>query len=277
MKTIVLLSLSFCLIACTKGGRAHKKEEAYIFPDKTVIHNIEADACLEGKSGEWVQKGKQIEEGLLNTFSGEITPQMQKEAGATFHKEIMEQFHLAEKNDNHWKKLRNIFNEVKQYAERKDIDYQVFLLDDSLLNAFTIPGGNVYVTTKLMDFVESDDELAVILGHEIGHNENKHTLKHLQKLSVAEKMLGSDFKSVGAAILNIITLPYGQPQELESDRAGVYLAYTAGFNPERGPDFFDRINDGQQRGDFERFLSTHPFPGERSTCLKKYLQRCKQH
>ena len=122
---------------------------------------------------------------------------MQKEAGDDFHKEIMEQFHLAEKNHKYWKKLRNIFNEVKKNAERKDISYTVFLLDDSLLNAFTIPGGNVYVTTKLMDFVESDDELAVILGHEIGHNENKHTLKPLQKLSVAEKVLGNDFKKIG--------------------------------------------------------------------------------
>ena len=276
MKTTIFLSICLCLIACTKGGKASVKEETYIFPDKTVIHNIEADACLEGKSGEWVQKGKQIEDGLLNTFSGDITPDMQKEAGSEFHKEITQQFHLAEKSHKYWKKLHNIFNKVKENAERKDISYQVFLLDDTLLNAFTIPGGNVYVTTELMDFVESDDELAVILGHEIGHNENKHTLKHLQKLSVAQKLLGKDFGKIGATILDILTLPYGQPQELESDRAGVYLAYEAGFNPERGPDFFDRINDGQQRNDFDRFLSTHPFPGERSACLKKYLQRCKK-
>ncbi len=278
MKTVLLFTFAlFCLIACTKGGKSHAKEETYVFPDKTVIHNIEADACLEGKSGEWVQTGKQVEESLLNTFAGEITPQMQKEAGDEFDKEIRQQFHLAEKSHKHWKKLKSIFNEVKQHAERTDIEYQVFLLEDSLLNAFTIPGGNVYVTTKLMDFVQSDDELAVILGHEIGHNENKHTLKHLQKLSVAQKFLGDDWGKLGATILDILTLPYGQPQELESDRAGVYLAYEAGFNPEKGTDFFDRINDGKQRGDMERFLSTHPFPGERSACLKKYLQRCKAH
>ncbi len=276
MKTSIFLAISLCLVACTKGGKYSAKAETYIFPDKTVIHNIEADACLEGKSGEWVQTGKKIEEGLLNTFSGDITPEMQKQAGDEFHKEIIQQYHIAEKSHKHWKKLRSIFNKVKENAERKDISYTVFLLDDSLLNAFTIPGGNVYVTTQLMDFVESDDELSVILGHEIGHNENKHTLKHLQKLSVAQKLLGNDFGKIGATILEILTLPYGQPQELESDRAGVYLAYEAGFDPERGPDFFDRINDGKQRNDFDRFLSTHPFPGERSACLKKYLQKCKK-
>lgn len=276
MKATLILSISLCLIACTKGAKSHSKAPKYVFPDKTVIHNIEADACLEGKSGEWVQKGKQIEEGLLNTFSGEITPEMQKEAGDDFHKEIIQQFKIADESDPHWKKLRKIFNELKAHAERKDITYTVYLLDDTLLNAFTIPGGNVYVTTKLMDFVKSDDELAVVVGHEIGHNENKHTLKHLQKLNVAEQILGNDFKKIGATVLDILTLPYGQPQELESDRAGVYLAYTAGYDPERGPDFFDRINDGKQREEVDRFLSTHPFPGERSACLKKYLQKCKK-
>ncbi|MEO1450975.1 MAG: M48 family metalloprotease, partial [Bacteroidota bacterium] len=104
-------------------------------------------------------------------------------------------------------------------------------------------------------------------------NENQHTERYLKRLGLAENIFGQG-GSIVANVLSLLTVSYNQPQELESDRAGVYLAYMAGYDPERGLDFFRRIQEadqGQEKSNLSRFLSSHPFPQEREACLKTYL------
>lgn len=271
MKKYILLYLSCLSLLLACGSKRSPKTETYRFPDKTIIHDIEKDNCLEG--GDWVVKGKNIEDGLLKMLGKEVTTEQQIEAGEEFHKEILKEFRLADESHPQWKKLRKLVEKMKPFVARQDIEYTPYLLDDTLLNAFTIPGGNIYVTTRLMQTVASDDELAVIVGHEMGHNENKHTEKHLQRMNLAEAWLGKEAGQIAAALTQFLTLPYGQPQELEADRAGVYLAYKAGYEPAHGLDFFARFDDPGNHGTVERFLATHPFPKERNLCLQKYLDR----
>ncbi len=249
----------------------------YEFPEQTVISNIDKDACLQKTSSKFIAKGSQLDESLLDSFSDEIPINKEKEKGRDFFDEIKKEFTLI--NDQRSQTLERIVERMRPYTKRKQLQYRIFLIEnDKIANAWTHAGGYIYMTTRLMDFVESEDELAVIIGHEIGHNENKHVAKHLQRANIV-KGIGDFFglevedetsESIGA-IFSMILTPYNQPQEHESDRAGLYLAYKAGYDPEKGLDFFDRINRHQSEGWLNDFLTSHPHPEERISCMKGYL------
>jgi hypothetical protein len=115
------------------------------------------------------------------------------------------------------------------------------LRPSSAINAFA-NGRNITVTTGMMDFTESDDELALILGHELAHN----TMGHIRKV-------------VGNLILSGFATRYTRPFELESDYVGLYYMVRAGFNPDGVEAFWRRLADVDPRS--VNRAKTHPtFP-----------------
>ncbi|MEO1450642.1 MAG: M48 family metallopeptidase, partial [Bacteroidota bacterium] len=147
------------------------KKVSYNFPYQTRIENVDKDRCLDGFSGKVIDVGSKLEDGLYSLVGTKVSVEKQEEVGQAFHQELLKTATVVE--DARTENLQRMLAKMKPYVYRKDIDYQVFLLEDSVLNAWTVPGGNVYFTTRLLDFVETDDEVAFILGHEIGHNENQ--------------------------------------------------------------------------------------------------------
>jgi predicted Zn-dependent protease len=106
-------------------------------------------------------------------------------------------------------------------AARKEISYRFTVREDAAVNAFAIPGGYVYVNTELLTFVQSEDELAIVLGHEIAHIELRHATP-----SVARRVL---------------SLGYTKYQEFDADEAGVRLVARAGYNPHAAIGIFQRL------------------------------------
>jgi predicted Zn-dependent protease len=104
---------------------------------------------------------------------------------------------------------------------RKEIKYTFTVREDSALNAFVLPGGHVYVNTGLLSFLQSDDELAVVLGHEVSHVELRHSTPSLAK--------------------TILSLGYSKYQEFDADVRGVQLAARAGYDPQAAIDVFRRL------------------------------------
>ncbi|GMV43031.1 MAG: hypothetical protein AMXMBFR64_47470 [Myxococcales bacterium] len=146
----------------------------------------------------------------------------------------------------------------------------VRVVEDETVNAFALPGGHVFVMTGLLRAVESPDELAGVLGHEIAHVVQRHGIQRIaQSMWVGFLLswvtgggLAEDLTSQGAALL---TLKFGRDQELESDSIGLDLMARAGYDPTRFPDFFARLGDAG----LPAFLSTHPDPGDRVAELRK--------
>ncbi len=170
------------------------------------------------------------------------------------------------------KKLENMLKSIAQYAERPGINYQVHIIQDGMtLNAFSIAGGHVYVTTRLLEYVESDDELAFIIGHEIAHVDKKHALRKAAK-GVVGKNYGGEYGVLAANIENFVTQPFGQIDEYEADRHGAKLAVRAGYDPRRAFDFFERMGEGEQFDLVQKVLRTHPYSHERHNCLDTYMR-----
>jgi predicted Zn-dependent protease len=144
-----------------------------------------------------------------------------------------------------------------------DYQYTIRVIKSEDINAFTMPGGNIFVYTGLLKFAESPDEVAAVLAHEIGHAENKHVVKRLAKeLGVA--LLFSILSGGDAVVLNEVartatSTVFDREQEREADDYCMSLMEKAKLNPKSLATFFRRVDE--MTGDVDNnmeIIMTHP-------------------
>lgn len=165
--------------------------------------------------------------------------------------------------------------EVK-YRDEFVWDFKI-IEDDSTLNAFATPGGYIYVYTGLIKYLDKEDDLMGVLGHEIAHADLRHTSKNLQQSYGTQILLSlllgenaSQLKTIAAQIAGTATgLAFSREFESEADdKSVVYLAPTD-YACNGAAGFFQKlINEGQAGGTPE-FLSTHPNPDNRVEAINK--------
>ncbi len=169
--------------------------------------------------------------------------------------------------------------------EFRETPFVFRVLDSPVVNAFALPGGFVYVTRGLVAHLNNEAQLAVVLGHEIGHVEARHAsqrafeqqLGQLALLGGAiagQELLGlpaQDLLNIGGAAAQLMFLRYGRDDERESDNLGVEYAARAGYDASEGAEFFRslrRISEKEGQA-LPSFLSTHPDPGEREATIRE--------
>ncbi|MBI2843627.1 MAG: M48 family metalloprotease [Armatimonadetes bacterium] len=175
-------------------------------------------------------------------------------------------------------------------SDLSDFDYRFKVIDNQDINAFSLPGGFIYVYRGLIDFVKSDDELAGVLGHEIAHASHHHMMFLMRKQSKMDsvvalialtaalsKMNGRDLTNIlyGAQFVRTARLTgYGQTAEFDADSTGVIYAHKAGYDPRGILQFLEQLTDYQQkRGEVRNLgiFQTHPPSVERSTRVAQQL------
>jgi predicted Zn-dependent protease len=114
---------------------------------------------------------------------------------------------------------------------RPEIPYAVHLVVDPQVNAFALPGGQLFVTTGMMVFLENEAEAAAILGHEMAHVDLKHCIEKLQAGRKAEKLGGAPLGEV-ASLTRVFSIGYSATLESEADRQGILYAAKAGYHPQ---------------------------------------------
>jgi predicted Zn-dependent protease len=148
------------------------------------------------------------------------------------------------------------------------------VLDDPTVNAFALPGGYVYVTRGILAHLNSEAQLAGVLGHEIGHVTARHGARQATQQQLAglglgvAGMLSSTVRQYGAAAqqaLGLLLLKYGRDDENQSDQLGVDYSTAAGWDPREIPATYETLGRvGEKAGSsLPAFLSTHPDPGDR--------------
>lgn len=167
-------------------------------------------------------------------------------------------------------------------CDRKDLKYTFTIIDKDEINAFATFGGFIYVNKGVMDKAETDDELAAVLAHEIGHVSAKHLAKRMEEgrsLSLGMSLLdafvlrkhksrGDIHRIVGVAY-DIIQRGYSREDELEADRLGVRYSYRAGYDPLAAISMMKKLKaENRRRGNqtiFENIdlLRTHPYLDDR--------------
>jgi len=152
---------------------------------------------------------------------------------------IRHQFYL--RNDSELNKtLNDITQRLTAVSERKTLPFTCNIIQSHSINAFSAPGGHIYVTEELLKFAETEDEVAGIIGHEVAHA----SLRHISKLyREFMEILSKRDNGTDAAETLLLFNCHLEEFEQEADTTGVLYAHKAGFNPNGLPDFLERHLD----------------------------------
>jgi predicted Zn-dependent protease len=205
----------------------------------------------------------------LNLYGQPVSSSEERAYGYELFEGVKEQYHIIDQ-DPRRTQLMEILNRLIVFRERKDIKYTIHLIDHTMVNAFSVAGGHIHITTGLLNKLESTEELVFVIGHEIAHVDKKHCLRKIQILKTADKAFGKIGTVVGNIQL-ILAAPFGQADEYEADRTGTNFMYQAGYDVNKASDFFDRIEEDSAQNTAERFRRTHPYSANRKKCLEEYI------
>ena len=163
------------------------------------------------------------------------------------------------------------------------LDWHFRLLDSPVVNAFALPGGYIYITRGILAYMNSEAQLAGVLGHEIGHVTARHTAQQLTQQQIAQvgliagTILVEQFRpytGLAAQGLGVLFLKYSRDHETQADELGIQYAVRAGYDPREIPATYatlKRIAERQGQS-LPNFLSTHPDPGDREIRTRQLAQ-----
>ncbi|SNC65664.1 Peptidase family M48 [Hymenobacter gelipurpurascens] len=161
---------------------------------------------------------------------------------------------------------------------RKEFPWDVQIIkDDATQNAFATPGGHIYVFSGLIKFLDNENQLAGVLGHEIAHADRRHSTQMLQKQygisMLAGIVLGNNSNQLVQIAAGLGQLKFSRTYEVEADKySTIYLNGTRYYACDGAAGFFIKA-EKQGGGGTPEFLSTHPNPGSRITNIQKSAQQ----
>jgi predicted Zn-dependent protease len=227
----------------------------------------------------------------INPITGEnqrvsITEDQEVTLGLQSAPQMVQQhhgLHPDQRGQEYVKKVgqRLITNTVASQS-RYPFDFHL-LADDQVVNAFALPGGQVFITAALLQRLENEDQLAGVLGHEVGHVIHRHGAERIAKTELTQGLTGAaviaagDYNSAQFAQMvgNLINMKYGRDQELESDDFGVRLMIEAGYNPENLIGVMDILESASGGSRTPEFQSTHPSPENRRQKIMESINKYK--
>ncbi|MDF3052201.1 MAG: peptidase Ste24p [Geminicoccaceae bacterium] len=161
-------------------------------------------------------------------------------------------------------------------SERPDLPWEFHVVNDASVNAFALPGGFIYVTRGLLAHMNSEAELASVLGHEIGHVTARHSVQQISKAQLATLGLGigsivssdvAQFAGLASQGLQVLFLKYGRDAENQADDLGFRYALGQSYDVREMANVFETLNRASQAGGeggrLPEWLSTHPNPENR--------------
>lgn len=221
---------------------------------------------------------------VLMSTDGEVN------MGDSLSKSVEQQFRVI-KDEAAQKKVDEIGQKIAAVCGRKDIIYHFKVIDlkggdrmdngTPIINAFSLPGGYVYVFKDLYDKVKNDDELAGVIAHEVSHIVARHSAKRLQAafganifmiLATQTQTDARSFNNAAAAI-NTLMSSYSRNDEIFADKLAVKYTKAAHYNPEGVASFLQVLLDIEQKEPIRPYISqrSHPYLSIRIPSVKKEI------
>lgn len=173
-------------------------------------------------------------------------------------------------------------------AGKADWPYECTLLvDDQTVNAFALPGGQVFLTVGLYNLLESEGQLAGVLGHEIGHAVARHSAQQIARQQLTQGLTGAVIIAsydpenpnsaatgqMAAVVGQLLTMRYSREHELQADRLGVRFLAQAGYDPRALIGVMRILAQANQGAAPPEFFSTHPNPENRIGAIEEAIQQ----
>ncbi|MEX0987254.1 MAG: M48 family metallopeptidase [Bacteroidales bacterium] len=156
--------------------------------------------------------------------------------------------------------INRIGDQLEEALGESDYDYKYLVVEEKMINAFTLPGGNIIITTGLIKYCETGEELASVIAHEMGHVEERHVVARLVKeLGLAILTSGDQFV-LGEVTRIITSTGFDRGQEKDADLFACELLEKAGIEPRTLATFFRKLRDNNDNELLEKFeiVSSHP-------------------
>ncbi len=187
--------------------------------------------------------------------------------------------------------VQRVGQKIARAAAQPGYKWQFFVIEKDMLNAFCLPGGKVFVYTGLFKAVQNEDQLAVVIGHEVAHAIARHGAERMSMIQlgrmgkeIASQTIGGGKyaqvinQAYGAGETYGMVLPFSRKFEYEADEIGLYLMTKAGYNPREAVKFWDnmrRLKAGTRNP--PEFLSTHPADVNRIRKIQSLIPKALQH
>ncbi len=247
----------------------------------------------------WAREG--VDVGKNSVFTKLVSAEQIEQSAAQQYNQMLaqaaKQKALGPKNHPQVVRLRSIASKIIPHAlewnpRAKQWRWEVNLIGSNQINAFCMPGGKIAFYSGILDKLElTDDEVAMVMGHEIAHALREHARERMGKgaatnvgVNVLSQVLG--LGQVGQTLTNygaqLLTLEFSREDESESDLVGMELAARAGFDPRAGVTLWQKMAAGskdakpQQAGQASRiqsYFSTHPSGEDRIANIEENLPR----
>lgn len=173
---------------------------------------------------------------------------------------------------------------VSQLTQGMGQNWEVVVFEDKTLNAFALPGAKIGVHTGMMQLVDNQDQLAAVLGHEVGHVIAKHSNERASQETLVQQGMGMIqnttygqnpliMAGLGLGAQYGILMPYSRTHESEADIIGVDLMAKAGFNPQESVTLWQKMEQVSQGNQPSEFLSTHPSHTTRIQELQTHMPK----
>ncbi len=213
----------------------------------------------------------------FNVFSVEDDIALGKQVSQEIESDPQQYPILPERgNEEVYKFIRGLRDKILntgQVKYKNEFAWEVKIIDDDqTLNAFATPGGYIYVYTGLIKYLDTEDQLAGVMGHEIAHSDRRHSTKQLTKVYGISTLLAiatgsSEPGMLEQIALSLVSLKFSREHETEADSYSVTYLCNTPYNASGAAGFFEKIQDeGGSRP--PEFLSTHPDPGNRVQNIK---------
>ncbi|MDR2135214.1 MAG: M48 family metalloprotease [Treponema sp.] len=234
---------------------------------------------IDAESAESISRSGQA----ISRAAEEITPEQEYYIGRAVGANLLSRYQVWQGDAALTKYLNQICTVIVINSPRPEIynGYHVGILDSMEINAFATPGGHIFVTRGLLACADSEDTLAAVIAHEIGHIQLQHSIKAIKNnrimnaimttASSAARTLGNEElreladvmdESVNEIITTLIDKGYSQEQEFEADTAAMSLLAAAGYDP-AGLISMLRQLETNQRSQSGGLVKTHPSPERR--------------
>lgn len=174
---------------------------------------------------------------------------------------------------------------AQSVARKSEYRFRFHLLrDPETVNAFALPGGQVFITVGLLNRLRNEAQLAGVLGHEIGHVIHRHGAEHLAKGQLGQMLVtavgvagsnernsGRSQQAIAAMVNSMVQLKYGRGDESQSDQFGLEAMISAGYDPSQMLGVMKILSEASHGNRQPEWLSSHPYPEHRHDAIESWL------
>ncbi|MBQ0148298.1 MAG: M48 family metalloprotease [Flavobacteriaceae bacterium] len=227
----------------------------------------------------------------INEITGEkqyisLTKDDEISLGLNSAPQMAQEFGGLSQNANYQQLVKSVGEKIVKASDASKTNYpfQFYVLaDNRTVNAFALPGGPIFITEALLTRLQNEDQLAGVLGHEIGHVIARHSAEQMSKQDLTQGIAGAAGVAAGdvntayyaQVVANMVNMKYGREDELESDDLGVRFMIQSGYKPEALIGVMDILEAASGGSSVPEFQSTHPSPANRRAKIEAAIEKYK--